>query len=117
MLNENHSNFFKQHGHTIQPHLIARHSSIPFLEHPQFQHLIDVLSRKASNHTLLEASFSQTFYLHFINALSLHLTHDHVPSYLRHADVIYLDLNKLPISAFKNATSHAHDHDKLQIIA
>ena len=109
--------FFSRHGKHIQPHLIARHSNIPFIEHPQFQHLIDILARKHCHHAALLAGFSPTFFLHIMNALSLHLTHDHVPVYLRDAEVIYLDMHDLPANPTVEIAARHDENQKIRIIA
>lgn len=110
------SDFFSQNGTLIQPHLIARHPSIPFVEHPQFQYLTDVIARKSNNHSILQTGFSSTFYPFFTNALALQLTHIHVPSYLRNADVIYLDLHNLSANAIESLATQQPPSQQTRVI-
>lgn len=116
-MTEHNADFFSQYGTLIQPHLIARHPSIPFIEHPQFLYLTDVIARKSNNHTILQSGFSSIFYPFFVNALALQLTHNHIPAYLRHADVIYFDLHNLPVTSFSNLIPDRTQQQKPRVIA
>jgi len=94
-------NFFEQHAQFISVDKSKKSTALPFQHHPQFSVLIDILSRKHCHHVQLKADFSPALYSAFLEALAHYLDQERVPSYLRHAELMTLNLENILFAEIK----------------
>lgn len=124
-INQAHTNFFNLYGKHLTIETLKKNAIIPFKEHAQFTLLVDTLCRKEKHHAILSADFSTNMFLYFIEALLLHIHQAQVPQQLRHAEIIFLDVESSIFSKihhthiekdFDDLCSHLYSSDQYLII-
>lgn len=70
--------------------------------HPLFPLLVDCFIRKGSHHAVLHGSVPSTGMQSFLQSFLHYLTQSCVPHYLRHAQAVYIDIEKMNEPSFEN---------------
>jgi ATP-dependent Clp protease ATP-binding subunit ClpA len=94
MTEEVKSVFSTQNGFVLTENQNNKNGPIPFKNHPQFSILVDILIRKYQHHAILHTQFSSRMIIPFLQALLAHVSHDHIPHYLRLATLVFIDADQ-----------------------
>lgn len=84
------------------PSFLKKNTAFPFKDHAQFPVLTDILIRRHMHHVILQAQFTSSLHHSFIEAFLQHLAQDHIPPALKHAELIYLDIENLNLTEQKD---------------